>query len=110
MIRVRVDFNSVDEDGYVRALQRRATGKVSPGDEVVAFDADGNSCLAVVETLTRDGRMALELVIATWSEVTGAGASEAGVFLDVGRVAEATIEHNELASPTSVGLLDWSMA
>ena len=67
MARVRVDFNSVDASGLVRAVLSRADGPIATGDDVTAFDDDGNECEATVATLDPGvGVAGLKIIVATW--------------------------------------------
>jgi hypothetical protein len=58
-----VDFNAVDESGFVLTLTKFAEPDVdiSPGSSVVAGDDDGNVCKAQVVDVNQDGVVKLSL-------------------------------------------------
>ncbi len=69
MTRVRVDFNSVDATGLVRALLSRADAPIAIGDDLTAYDAEGSECDATVATLDLGvGIAGLKLATASWRE------------------------------------------
>ena len=47
MPRLHVDFNDLDEQGCVRVFRREAPG-LAIGDDVVLYDADGNTAQGTV--------------------------------------------------------------
>lgn len=48
---IRVDFNSIDEDGLVRSHLSKANSTLFVGDQVFAFDTEGNSSDASVVSI-----------------------------------------------------------
>lgn len=68
MIDIRVDFNSVDENGWVTSLVHRASSSnLEVGMKVNAYDSDGNSVEAVIRSL-ENGAVALEKFMDTWRD------------------------------------------
>jgi hypothetical protein len=66
MTRIWVDFNDRDRKGRVPAMVRDASDDVVFGDEVLAYDGDGNTCQGLVAE--SDGRyLSLEMKWGTFS-------------------------------------------
>lgn len=87
MIKIRVDFNSVDEKGRVRSSLKRAEGTILPGDEVLAYDSEGHRCNAYVVDI-QNGRVSLELDTYTWVEDRVEVSSESPFSAGFGTAAE----------------------
>lgn len=67
MTRIWVDFNDRELDGSVPAMARNANGPVAVGDQIVAFDDDGNTCRAVIVD-SYDGFLSLAVSWGTFTQ------------------------------------------
>jgi hypothetical protein len=65
---IRVDFNSVDADGFTRARSDGARRPVWVGDTVLAFDSNGSASIATVVRIGAEGTVHLILDPASWRQ------------------------------------------
>lgn len=67
MIRVKVDFNARDDHGDVESLIKWADSVPNLGDMVEAYDAEGNTCQAMVVSVNYTaGLLSISPDISTW--------------------------------------------
>ncbi len=77
MIVLSVDFNDLDEQGYILALSRLASGDTPEvGLRAYLLDDEGNSCSGTIASI----ESALIHVDADWDTWSRAGDAEAKVF------------------------------
>jgi hypothetical protein len=67
MAKLRVDFNSVDAEGFVRSRLSRADSPIEVGQVVEAYDDEGAHCKAAVASVDPErGTVRILLDRATW--------------------------------------------
>lgn len=69
MEQVQVDFNSVDEEGSLRArLSRASSADLVEGQVVLATDHDGNRARATVRAVQPGGALVLGVDYSSWED------------------------------------------